>query len=150
MAQQLREVGIEMETLSIDSNVFFASFAESGPSFTGELDLMQWSDAPAYPDPDHYYWLCDQIPTDEFPDGGNFQRICDEELDGLFQQQISQTSIEDREQTFYQITKLMHDNVYWLGMWEDPDVWAVGSRLQNVSFAGPTPLYSIADWDISD
>ncbi len=147
--QQLAEVGITLELASFDSNVFFASFAEGGPPYTGELDIAQWSDAPAFPDPDHYYWLCDQIPTDEAPDGGNFQRICDEELDALFQQQLTQTNVEDRQQTFHQISQIMHDQVYWLGMWEDPDVWAVSPRLLNVRFSGSTPLFSIAEWDIA-
>jgi peptide/nickel transport system substrate-binding protein len=148
--QQLADVGIQLELQSFDSNVFFASYAEGGPPYTGELDIAQWSDAPFFPDPDHYYWLCDQIPTDEAPDGGNFQRICDEELDALFQTQTTQTNVEERQATFHQISQIMHDQVYWLGMWEDPDVWAVSPRLQNVTFSGATPLYTIAEWDISE
>ncbi|MBP6017384.1 MAG: peptide ABC transporter substrate-binding protein [Candidatus Promineofilum sp.] len=148
--QQLAEVGIQLDIQSFDSSIFFEDYANGGPPYTGELDLAQWSDAPAFPDPDHYYWLCDQIPTDEAPEGGNFSRICDQELDGLFQQQLSQTNVEDRQQTFHQITQLMHDQVYWLGMWEDPDVWAVSPRLLNVRFSGATPLFSIAEWDIAE
>ena len=146
--QQLAEVGITLELASFDSNVFFASFAEGGPPYTGELDIAEWSDAPSFPDPDHYYWDCAQIPTDEAPDGGNFQRICDEELDALFTLQRTQTNVEERQATFHQISKLMHDQVYWLGMWEDPDVWAVSPRLTNVRFSGATPLFSVAEWDI--
>jgi hypothetical protein len=29
-------------------------------------------------------------------------------------------------------------------------VWAVGPRLQNVTFSGATPLYSITEWDIAE
>ncbi len=94
--------------------------------------------------------MCDQIPTDEAPDGGNFQRVCDEELDALFQAQTTQTNIEERQATFHEISRIMHDRVYWLGMWEDPDVWAVSPRLQNVTFSGATPLYTIAEWDIAE
>jgi hypothetical protein len=35
-------------------------------------------------------------------------------------------------------------------MWEDPDVWAVNPRLTNVRFSGASPLFSIAEWDISE
>lgn len=68
----------------------------------------------------------------------------------MFRQQLSQTNVADRQQTFHQITQIMHDQVYWLGMWEDPDVWAVGPRLLNARFSGVTPLFSIAEWDISE
>jgi peptide/nickel transport system substrate-binding protein len=148
--QQLAEVGITLELASFDSNVFFASFAEGGPPYTGELDIAEWSDAPSFPDPDHYYWDCAEIPTDEAPDGGNFQRICDEDLDALFTLQRTQTNVEERQATFHQISQLMHDQVYWLGMWEDPDVWAVSPRLTNVRFSGATPLFAIAEWDITE
>ncbi len=148
--QQLAEVGVQLELQSFDSNIFFESYGNSGPPYTGELDIAQWSDAPFFPDPDHYYWDCSEIPTDDAPDGGNFQRICDEELDALFQTQRTQTNVEERQATFHQISQLMHDQVYWLGIWEDPDVWAVSPRLTNVRFSGASPLFSIAEWDIAE
>ena len=148
--QQLAEVGIGLELQSFDSGIFFGGYADGGPPYTGELDIAQWSDAPFFPDPDHYYWLCDEIPTDDAPDGGNFQRICDEELDALFQAQATQTNVEERQATFHEIDRIMHDHVYWLGMWQDPDVWAVSPRLTNVTFSGATPLYSIGEWDIAE
>jgi len=148
--QQLAEVGIGLELKSYDSTIFFASYAEDGPSYNGELDLMQWSDGPFFPDPDHYYWLCSEIPTDDAPDGANAQRICDEELDALFQLQATQTNTEERIATFHQISKLMHDKVYWLGLWDDPDVWAISARLGNVKMSGPTAFYNIAEWTLSE
>jgi len=35
-----------------------------------------------------------------------------------------------------------------LGLWQDPDVWAVSSRVQNYKFSGVTPLYNIVEWDL--
>ena len=148
--QQLAAVGIQLELQSYDSNIFFASYGEDGPAYTGELDIMQWSDGPFFPDPDHYYWLCSEIPTDDAPDGANAQRICDEELDALFQQQATQTNTEERIATFHEISKLMHDQVYWLGIWNDPDVWALSNRLQNVRMSGPTPFYNVTEWTVAE
>ncbi len=148
--QQLAEVGIGLDIQSFNPDILFASYGEAGPAASGELDIFEWSDAPAFPDPDHYYWLCSEIPTDEYPDGANWQRLCDEQLDGLFQLQATQTNVEERTQTFHEITQYMHDNVIWLGLWQDPDVWALSGRLQNVTLSGATPFFSIAEWDISE
>jgi peptide/nickel transport system substrate-binding protein len=148
--QQLADIGIQLDIQSFDSNILFAGYSEDGPAATGQLDIFEWSDAPAYPDPDHYYWLCSEIPTDESPDGGNWQALCDEELDALFQLQATQTSVEEREQTFHEITRHMFDNVYWLGIWQDPDIWALSSDLTNVTMSGATPFFSISQWDISN
>ena len=43
----------------------------------------------------------------------------------------------------------MHENVYWIGLWQDPDYWLVGPRLSNTSFSGTTPLFSVDEWDLS-
>ncbi len=148
--QQLAEVGIELDLQSFDSNVMFAGYGDGGPAATGELDIFEWSDGPFYPDPDHYYWYCSEIPTDEYPDGANWQGLCDETLDSLFTQQTTQTNFEDRQQTFFEITQYMHDNMIWLGLWQDPDVWALSPKLENVRMSGATPFYDIESWDLSE
>lgn len=149
--QQLAEVGIGLDIQSYDADIFFGGMSDGGPAASGELDIFQWSDGPSvYPDPDHYYWYCSEIPTDEYPDGANWQRLCDEKLDGLFALQTTQTDFAERQQTFFEITKYMYDNVIWLGLWQDPDIWALSGRLQNVNMSGASPFYSIAAWDMQN
>ena len=70
-------------------------------------------------------------------------------MNTLFQQQTTQVNFEERQQTFHEITNYMFENVIWLGLWQDPDVWAVSGDLANVTMSGVTPFFSIAQWDIS-
>lgn len=147
--QMLAEVGVGTELFNYDSDIFFASYGDQGPSYTGELDIMEWSDVyTSFPDPDIAYWLCSEIPSDESPQGINSQFICDEELDALFQQQTTQVDMQQRIATFHQISKIMYDQVYFASIWQDPDIWAIGARLANVTLSGATPLYSIGTWDL--
>jgi ABC-type transport system substrate-binding protein len=67
----------------------------------------------------------------------------------LITQQSSQVDPIARQATISQINQIFHDKVYWLGLWQDPDVWAVGSRLLNVKFSGVTPFFNITEWDIN-
>ena len=55
---------------------------------------------------------------------------------------------EERAAIFQQITKHIHENVYWLGIWQDPDVWLIGDRLTGVKFSGVTPFTYISEWDV--
>jgi len=146
--QQLAQVGIRVELGSYEADLYFAQYGE-GPAANGEIDIMEWSDGPLFPDPDIYYWLCSEIPSDENPAGSNWFFMCDEELDRLIQLQATQVNIDDRQQTISQINQIFHDKVYWLGLWQDPDDWAVGSQLQNAKFSAITPLYNIAEWTIT-
>jgi peptide/nickel transport system substrate-binding protein len=147
--QMLADVGVKVELINYDSDIFFASYADNGPTYSGELDIYEWSDVPtAFPDPDIAYWLCSEIPSDQNPQGLNAQFLCDNELDSLFQAQTSQVDFNQRVDTFHKISKIMYDKVYWLSLWLDPDIWALSSRLQNVKLSGSTPLYNIGEWNI--
>ncbi len=146
--QQLSEIGVKVNILSADGDVYFASYGEGGPAAIGEYDIQEWSDGPLFPDADLYYWLCSEIPSDEYPSGSNWFYVCDEELDGLIQQQASQVDANERQKTISQINQLFYEKVYILGLWQDPDVYAVSPRLKNVKFSGVTMFYNIGEWDI--
>ena len=74
----------------------------------------------------------------------------DEELDALIQQQSAEVDANARKEVISQINQMFYDKVYWVGLWQDPDVWAVGPRLTNVKFSGVTPFFYIAEWDIAE
>lgn len=147
--QQLAQVGIKLELANADSDIFFGSYGEGGPCATGQYDIFEYSTVTNYPDPDTADWLCSEIPSDENPSGVNWQAVCDEELDGLFKLQATQVDPAERQKTFHKITRLIYEKVYWLGVWEDPDIWAVGPRLKNVRLSGATPFFNIVEWDLS-
>jgi ABC-type transport system substrate-binding protein len=147
--QQLAEVGVGVELLTYASDVFFGGYADGGPMATGQLDIGQWSTVASFPDPDSADFLCSEIPSDEIPAGTNWSALCDEALDSLFQTQAAQVDFAARQQTFHQITTHIFDNVYWLGIWQDPDVWAVSSKLTNVTLSGASPFSKIGEWDLA-
>jgi peptide/nickel transport system substrate-binding protein len=148
--QQLAELGIELEILGFPSDVYFANFANGGPCATGQLDICQSSNTTFYPDPDTSRFLCRQIATAESPDGSNDQGLCDPALDELFALQSGQVDFAERQATFHEIGQYMYDNVYWLGIWRDPDLWALSGRLENVKLSGATPFFNITEWDLSE
>lgn len=147
--QQLADIGIGVELLNYESDNFFAGYAEGGPAARGELDMFEYSTTTNFPDPDTADWLCDNIPSDENPAGSNWSQLCDEKLDQLFQLQATQVDREARIATFHEISKLIFDNVYWLGYWQDPDIFAINPRLLNVKLSGATPFFNAVDWDLT-
>ncbi len=147
--QQLAQVGIKLELANADSDIFFGSYGEGGPCATGQYDIFEYSTVVSFPDPETADWLCSQIPSDENPAGVNWQAVCDEELDALFQLQATQVDPNERMQTFHKISRLIYEKVYWLGVWEDPDIWAIGPRLKNVRLSGATPFFNIVEWELS-
>lgn len=150
LQQQLAQVGIKVELLNYDSDIFFAGYGDGGPAATFQLDLFEYSNSASFPDPDNADLLCSEIPSDEKPQGLNSSGLCDPELDALFKKQITQVDFTERQQTFYQITRIIFERVYWLGLWQDPDLFGVSSRLLNTKFSGATPLFNIIEWDMAE
>jgi ABC-type transport system substrate-binding protein len=70
-------------------------------------------------------------------------------LDAWFQQQLAEADPEKRMQIFHQISRYIFEQVYWLGLWQDPDLWGISGRLTNVRLSGVTPFFSIAEWDLT-
>jgi peptide/nickel transport system substrate-binding protein len=148
--QQLAAVGIGVELLNYESDLFFAGYSDQGPAATGQLDIFEYSTSPSQPpDPDTGEWLSKDIPTAENPAGNNWMCANDPKLDELFSLQRTQVDPAERQQTWHQITKYIYDNMYWLGLWQDPDIWAVGKRVTGVKISGATPLYNVMEWDLT-
>jgi peptide/nickel transport system substrate-binding protein len=146
--QQMQAIGIKVNLLNYDSDLYFSGYQQGGPAARGDLDIYEYSTSSNFPDPDTSEWLCDQIPSDQSPEGTNWMANCDSELDALFRQQQTQVDFAQRQATFWKITKLIFDKVYFLGYWQDPDIWAVGSQLLNAKISGATPFFGIKDWDL--
>jgi peptide/nickel transport system substrate-binding protein len=146
--QQLAEVGIKVELFNYDSDVYFSGYEENGPAATGALDIFQYSATINMPDPDTGDFLCSEIPSDESPTGLNWNHHCDEELDRLFRLQATQVDYDQRVETFQKISRHLFEEVYWLGIWRDPDMFGISSRLQNVKLSGAHPFFNIYEWDM--
>jgi peptide/nickel transport system substrate-binding protein len=144
--QDLAAVGIKVELQSYESDTYFA---QDGPAAKGQIDIMEWTDGPSIPDPDVYYWYCNEIPTADYPAGSNWQYVCDPELDALLKKQTTQVDPAERQKTISQINQIFYDKVYWLGLWQEPDRWAVSPRLTGVKFSGVTPFFNITEWDLT-
>jgi peptide/nickel transport system substrate-binding protein len=147
--QQLAEVGIKVELLNYDSDLYFSSYDQGGPAARGDLDIFEYSTTPQFPDPDTADWLCNNIPSDENPSGTNWSALCDQELNDLFELQATQVDFKERQQTFFKITRMIFDKAYWIGLWQDPDMWAISGQLSQVKISGVTPFFNVREWELA-
>lgn len=148
--QMWAQIGIGSELVNYGDD-FFNGYADGGPMATGNYDVAQWSDAPNFPDPDRSdYWYCKDRVHAENPDGANWQGYCNTDLDALFDQQAIETDPEARQELYYQIGKIMYDDVIWAGLWKDPDLWSISNRLKGVVLSGATPFWNVHEWYLAE
>jgi peptide/nickel transport system substrate-binding protein len=149
--QSMAEIGIGVEILNYSYDVMWNGYGDDGPAALGEYDIAEWSDAPwDFPDPNTAHWLCDEIPSADYPAGGNWQGVCFEELDELFAQQAVTVDQQARIELFHQIESIMHDEMFWMGVRTDTDFWALNNRLENVRLSGIDSYWNVYEWDVAE
>lgn len=148
--QQWKLVGIGAELVNYSSDVFWNGYNDGGPQALGLYDIAEFSSVQdSYPDPDASSgWTCDQIVSAENPDGGNNQGYCNPEIDRLMAEQATTLDPVKRKELYNQIEQIIYDDYVYIGMWSDPDLWSVSSRLKNVRFSGVYPFWNAYEWEI--
>ena len=144
--QNLADCGIQLDIASYPINDLLAS-GKNSPC--AKADFCQWGWAPSYPDGDTNRFLCASIPSDKNPKGRNLFQMCDAHLDELFTAEISELDTSVRLQKFYELSRYMTENVYFLGLYEDSGFTAYSPRLTGVVLAEPNQFYTIAQWDLN-
>lgn len=149
--QSMAEIGIGVEILNYSYDVIWNSYGDEGPVALGQYDIAEWSTiAWDYPDPNHGDWLCEEIPSVDYPAGANWQGVCIEELEELFAEQAVTVDLDARIQLYYEIESIMHDEMFWMGVRTDPDFWALHNRLENVRFSSSESFWNVYEWDVAE
>jgi peptide/nickel transport system substrate-binding protein len=149
--QQWQALGIGAELVNHSSDIFWNGYNDEGPQAQGEYDIAQYSSAPSGPpDPEASpNWMCDQIASADNPDGANWQGYCNPELESLLEEQAVTADPAARRALYEQIQQIMYDEVIYIGIWKDPDLWSINQRLQNVRLSGPTPFWNANEWTVA-
>lgn len=150
--QQWSQVGIGAELVNYSSDVYWNGYNDNGPQAQGLYDIAEYSSVPTgFPDPESSTnWTCDQISSADNPDGANWQGYCNPEFDELLSQQATTLDTNERIELYKQIQQTMYDEVLYIGMWKDPDLWSINSRVQNVKLSGVYPFWNAHEWTVGE
>jgi peptide/nickel transport system substrate-binding protein len=147
--EQWAAVGIGAELVTYPSSVFWNTYDGGGPQAQGLYDVAQWSQAGRFPDPEaSYTWRCDEIASAANPDGNNWQGYCSPALDALLREQAVTLDLAARVALYHRIEVILYDEVLYIGLWRDPDVWSVSHRLAGLRPSGVTPLWNAHEWTV--
>jgi peptide/nickel transport system substrate-binding protein len=148
--QSMAEIGVGIEILNYSYDVIWNGYGDGGPIALGDYDIAEWSDQVTdYPDPNHVYYMCAEIPSQDNPAGVNWFGVCNEELDALFKEQVVEMDTAARIAIFHEIQEIMYEEALWLGIRNGADMWALNDRVLNVRF-GSNSFFNAFEWDVED
>lgn len=146
--QQWALVGIGADLINHSSDIFWNDYTTGGPQALGDYDIAEYSSSPfGPPDPEASdNWRCEQVANADKPDGVNWQGYCNPDIEALFDDQAVTADPAARQAIYAQIQQIMYDDVIYIGLWKDPDLWSVNASLHNVRLSGPTPFWNAHEW----
>ena len=148
--QQWQLVGIGVELVNYSSDVYWNGYNDDGPQAQGLYEIAEYSSVPGgFPDPDTSGWKCDQIANADNPDGENWQGYCNPEIDQLMDEQAVTLDPAKRAEIFTRIHQIMYDDVIYIGVWKDPDLWSINSRVLNVKLSGVYPFCNVHEGEVA-
>ena len=143
----LRECGFEMLPQNYPSGTLFGTFQQNGPLATGKYDTGGYTTSYS-PDPDPGdNFKCSGIPTTDKPDGTNWYRLCDPELEKLSIDRAKESDPAKRTDMIKAMQKLMYDKALLAPLYNRLNTIGISSRLQGVN---RSPTQSDAYWNIYD
>jgi ABC-type transport system substrate-binding protein len=62
--------------------------------------------------------------------------------------QASVLDTQERIDMYHRISQILYDEVLYVGIWKDPDLWSINNRLQNVKLSGASPFWNAHEWSV--
>ncbi|MDG0811433.1 peptide-binding protein [Cohnella rhizosphaerae] len=151
LKQQWGEIGVGVEIVSLDFSTLVTKLLPTGSD--GKQRAVKADDYDAYilgfgveADPDEYrsYFDSKFMP----PNGYNFVSYSNPKIDGLFDQELTQTNQDERTSTFHEIAKILSDDVPWIPIYGQKSVFASNKKIEGFDpdFRGVS--FNAKDWSL--
>jgi peptide/nickel transport system substrate-binding protein len=134
-AQQLSEVGIEIEIKSFEWGTFFSDIKRGN----FQLYSLTWV---GIADPDIYYYIfhSKSVP----PDGANRGHYSNSVLDGLLEEGRKEMNFEKRAETYRQVQRIIAVDMPYVYLWLSVNVAAMSDRVKGFEIYPDESLDSLA------
>ncbi len=129
----LAQAGMEMIVHNFPSGTLFGGFAQGGPLANGNYQTGGYTTTFIGPDPDPVdNFECGGIPTADAPDGSNWYRLCDEDLDRLSKEQRAEPDPAKRADLIKEMQQVMYDQAYVAPLYARLNVSGYSDRVQGI------------------
>jgi peptide/nickel transport system substrate-binding protein len=107
----MKETGIDVEIKAYPANLFFATYGQGGILTTGKYDLALSGWIAGFDPDDHSLFQSDQIPRPGHPDGVNYTRYQNKEMDAAQLEALGSYDEATRKKAYSTIQKLLARDV---------------------------------------
>ncbi|GAB4530986.1 MAG: peptide ABC transporter substrate-binding protein [Anaerolineae bacterium] len=145
--EMMRDICIDLDIRIYEPTVFSASYTDGGILRSGTDDILQFYGFTVYESIDAIPWfMCSNVPGADNPNAFNAVQTCWPELDALWMVLSTSLDADERQAAADEIQAFMAQELFWIGLWDRPQISVYSADLQDVRLAGQAPYWAITAW----
>jgi peptide/nickel transport system substrate-binding protein len=144
----LKEAGIDAQIKQYPANLLFATYGQGGIMTTGKFDLAVTGWIAGFDPDDHSLFQCDQIPRPGHPDGVNYTRYCNKEMDAAQAEALSAYDESKRKPAYSTIQKLLARDVPEDFIWYPRQAQPINPAFKNFAPNPVNEAWNAYEWEI--
>ncbi len=144
----LKEAGIDIEIKSYPANLFFATYGQGGILTNGKFDLTVSGWIAGMDPDDHSLYESDEIPRPGHPDGTNYSRFNDPEMDAAQRAALSTYDQAARKKAYSTIQQILARELPENYIWFPRQIQPISPNFKNFA---PNPVnesWNAYQWEI--
>jgi ABC-type transport system substrate-binding protein len=148
VAEQLREIGIQLELSIVEGTVLWADYESGGIEQQGDFDLNMWDDGYPGIDPTDHLWVYYYSEAAEPDYGWNVGRWYNEDFDALLDEAYTLDE-EYRKELFCQMAEILEAELPQILLWTEIDADGYSIRVEGVqATVNDIMTWNVADWRV--
>ncbi|NPV87051.1 MAG: peptide ABC transporter substrate-binding protein [Anaerolineae bacterium] len=153
LAENLKEVGVELRIQAIDQAVMFGSMADGSPILLGDFDLSLFDRGFSIEPHGYIYrrYASDQIPSEDDPSKDNFMRWVNAEADAAIQEAGSTFDFAKRQQAYCRLGKAIVEDVPQIYLFLFKDGYGFSNKLSGYTLnTWGSMTWDVQNWKLAE
>ena len=144
----LKEAGIDAQIKTYPANLLFATYGQGGILTTGKFDLAVTGWIAGFDPDDHSLFASDQIPRPGHPDGVNYTRYQNPEMDAAQRDALSSYDESVRKSAYSRIQKLLARDVPEDYIWFPRQAQPINPEFKGFAPNPVNEAWNAYEWEI--
>lgn len=146
----LGDICVDLELSNYESAIWATPFTDGGGFRGGYDDILLFYGWTAFSSASAIPWFtCENIPSEDNPNGINVAHRCWDELDALWDAIDSTLDPAERQQYVDEAQVFMAEEMMWIGLWNRPQLTVYRADIENVRPGGQAPYWQVSAWERS-
>ena len=143
-----KEAGIDVEVKSYPTNIFFATYGQGGILTNGKFDLSVSGWIAGIDPDDHSLYESGEIPRPSHPDGTNYSRYDNPEMDAAQRTALGTYDLATRKKAYSTIQKLLARDLPENYIWFPRQLQPISPNFKNFAPNPVNEAWNAYQWEI--